>query len=200
MLECWFVRHGETAWNVEKRIQGKKDIPLNTSGKRQALLLSKRLAGIPFEALYTSNLSRAMETAKLLNEELRLPLTSCTVLQERGFGKAEGLLRSGAKQQFPDGYPEMETEESVRERTREFFRFVSHKHSHGRILVVTHGHWIRAVLHTSGVPQDRSTDNTNVTVIHLDNDQYQVKIINWAPHLKDPNALIQVTNPGTGLI
>lgn len=84
----YLVRHGETEWNVKKLIQGQKDIPLNEKGKKQAGKLKK----IKFDAIYSSDLKRAAETAKIIAGKRRLKIIKSTALRERYFGKFQGEL------------------------------------------------------------------------------------------------------------
>ena len=85
------VRHGETAWNAEHRIQGHLDIPLSPSGIQQAARLAKRLAGTPIDAIYSSELVRAWLTAEPLAACVGVPIVAETRLRERSFGIFEGL-------------------------------------------------------------------------------------------------------------
>ena len=84
------IRHGETAWNVDTRIQGHLDIPLSDTGRRQAALLGQALAEEPIAAIYASDLSRAWETAAFMGRALDLAVTQETGLRERCFGEFEG--------------------------------------------------------------------------------------------------------------
>ena len=87
------VRHGQTDWNLEGRIQGSTDIPLNDTGRAQARDAARRLAGTPFDHVYASPLSRARKTAEIIASELGLPAPLITVgMREHEFGDAEGML------------------------------------------------------------------------------------------------------------
>ena len=85
------VRHGRTAWNAEARIQGQVDIPLDDTGRWQAQRMGQALMGEDIAIVYTSDLSRAADTAKALADALRLPLETDARLRERHFGAFEGL-------------------------------------------------------------------------------------------------------------
>jgi probable phosphoglycerate mutase len=84
------IRHGETTWNVDARIQGSLDIPLNATGHAQALRLAQALAGEPIRAIYASDLSRAWETAQHLGRAHSLEVIPEKGLRERRFGEFEG--------------------------------------------------------------------------------------------------------------
>ena len=85
------IRHGETAWNVDTRVQGHLDIPLNATGRDQARRLARVLAGRePVEAIYSSDLSRALATARAVAETTGASLETRTGLRERCFGALQG--------------------------------------------------------------------------------------------------------------
>jgi 2,3-bisphosphoglycerate-dependent phosphoglycerate mutase len=105
------IRHGETAWNRATRIQGHTDIPLSALGLAQAERLALALADEPLAAIYSSDLSRARQTAEALARTQNLPVRLDASLRERAFGRFEGL----SWDEIAQGYPE----ESARWRRRE---------------------------------------------------------------------------------
>ena len=93
VLDLYLARHGQTDWNLEKRLQGSTDNPLNETGRAQARQLGDKLAGIRFAAIYHSSLARAGETAALARPgQAGKPLAA---LAERSFGKFEGMYEDG---------------------------------------------------------------------------------------------------------
>jgi len=96
------IRHGETAWNVDTRIQGQLDIPLNDNGRWQAARLARALSDEPLHAIYASDLGRAFETATVLASAVGLPVTPDAGLRERGFGVFEGLTFREIESRWPD--------------------------------------------------------------------------------------------------
>ncbi|MED5620357.1 histidine phosphatase family protein [Ideonella sp. BN130291] len=96
------IRHGETAWNVDTRIQGQLDIPLNDTGRWQAGRLARALADEPLDAIYASDLGRAHETAQALAATTGLPVVLDTGLRERGFGIFEGMTFKDIEQRWPE--------------------------------------------------------------------------------------------------
>ena len=95
------IRHGETAWNAESRLQGHHDIPLNALGQRQAALLADALRDEGLQAVYASDLSRAWQTGLALAMPLGLPITPESGLRERFFGRLEGLSYREIDEQWP---------------------------------------------------------------------------------------------------
>jgi len=96
------IRHGETAWNVDQRIQGQLDIPLNDTGRWQAARMAEALAGDGIEAIYSSDLQRAAETAAALARAAGLPMTTDRELRERAFGRFEGVTFREIQQRWPE--------------------------------------------------------------------------------------------------
>ncbi|MCK4862240.1 MAG: histidine phosphatase family protein, partial [Rhodobacteraceae bacterium] len=89
----YYIRHGQTDWNVEGRYQGSKDIPLNETGVTQAHAAKALMSDLPITHIYSSTLQRARVTADIVNEGLNLPLIDMDGLQECNFGVLEGELR-----------------------------------------------------------------------------------------------------------
>lgn len=109
------VRHGETAWNSERRIQGQIDISLNATGEAQAEAAGRWLAGNvvretfgPIHALYSSDLKRAWTTAQSIGNALHLTPAATPALRERRYGLFEGLTYADAEQQHPEIYAAFE--------------------------------------------------------------------------------------------
>jgi probable phosphoglycerate mutase len=95
------IRHGETAWNAERRLQGHLDIALNAEGERQAAMLAGALAHTPIDAIVSSDLGRARQTAQAVASARGLALGEDAGLRERCYGGFEGLLYSEIEQRFP---------------------------------------------------------------------------------------------------
>lgn len=105
-MKLLLIRHGETDWNIEKRIQGSTDIPLNENGHTQAITLANTLSlrPVPISALYTSPLTRAAQTAQVIADRLSLPCQKITDLREIEFGLWEGLRWDEVKARFPEEF------------------------------------------------------------------------------------------------
>lgn len=102
------VRHGETEWNAERRLQGQIDIDLNETGRQQALAAGRWLRGREIAAVYSSDLQRARHTAEAIAAALTLPLLTSSQLRERNYGIFQGLTYAEAKARYPDGYQAFE--------------------------------------------------------------------------------------------
>ena len=142
MTTLLLVRHGETDWNAEGRLQGHTDRPLNDFGRRQASALAERLAGDGITAVYSSDLSRALETAEILAARLELPVVTDPDLRERNWGSWEGLTG-----------PERDRVEYVGEANEAARRADDARRAGGsreqhpgeRVVVVTHGGSLRRI-------------------------------------------------------
>jgi probable phosphoglycerate mutase len=95
------VRHGETEWNVATRIQGQLDIGLNETGREQARRVARALAGEALDAVYASDLQRAVDTAQAIAAQAGLAVQTDAALRERGFGEFEGLTWAEVEQLHP---------------------------------------------------------------------------------------------------
>ena len=96
------IRHGETAWNVDTRIQGHLDIPLNDTGLWQARQVGQALADEPVAAIYSSDLQRAYATAQAVAQATGAPLTPERGLRERGFGDFQGRTFQQIERESPE--------------------------------------------------------------------------------------------------
>jgi broad specificity phosphatase PhoE len=131
----FLVRHGETDWNADGRLQGQTDRPLSDFGRRQARQLAEGLADERLQAIYASDLARARETAEIVAERLRLPVVLDPDLREKDWGTWEGLTAAERDRVEFVG----EATEAHQERMLRALRRISQRHDGGSVLVVTHG-------------------------------------------------------------
>ena len=106
MGHWYLVRHGETDWNLNERIQGQTDTPLNATGRRQADLLGRRLDDVHFDAMYSSDLARTYETAQLVAKGRDLAIVADPDLREFSFGEWEGLTDAEIEARQPGALTE----------------------------------------------------------------------------------------------
>jgi broad specificity phosphatase PhoE len=157
------VRHGETDWNRENRFQGHADIPLNEAGRAQARDLVLELANESFQAVYSSPLLRAYETAAILAESLELEVERADDLMEVDVGSWSGLTRVEIEARFPQGFrrwldyghgwDDGETYEDMTRRVLTAVLGIATDHPGDTVLVVAHGGPIRA-LHAVALDMD----------------------------------------------
>ena len=118
------IRHGETDWNVEKRIQGHTDVPLNEVGRAQALAMAFNAAHQRFDAIYSSDLARTLETARALAQREDQEVKLLPQLRERHYGVFQGITAAQGAELYPAAYAhyvardldfDFETGESLRQ-------------------------------------------------------------------------------------
>jgi len=155
MTTILLVRHGETDWNLERRVQGHSDTPLNETGRAQARALADALGGESIDAVYSSDLLRAHETARIVAESRGLDVTAIPDLRERDFGTWEGLTDDEIFTRFPESksgtWGDAETREEMAQRVLAALQRIAASHPDGHVLVVTHGGPVRVVLAGCGV-------------------------------------------------
>lgn len=165
MTEIWLIRHGQTDWNLNNIVQGQCDIPLNETGIAQARALVAELADISFTAIYSSDLSRSMQTASIIAEHKGLPVIPDIRLREIRQGIWEGLSFDHVVKTYQPDFspnpvyvttPRAEGAESLAEvltRMVEITNECHTRHPGERVLFSTHG-MASAVLFclASGIP------------------------------------------------
>ncbi len=171
MTTILLVRHGETDWNAERRVQGHSDRPLNETGRAQARSLAEELAAERIDAVYSSDLLRAHETARIVAETKGLGVTAIPDLRERDFGTWEGLTDDEILARFPEAatgpWGDAETRQQMAERVADALRRIADAHPDGNVLVVSHGGPLRAVLTHCGVDGVGRIDNCHVVRLEV---------------------------------
>jgi uncharacterized phosphatase len=142
MTRFAIVRHGQTDWNLQKRIQGSTDIPLNSRGRAQAAETGSRLRGPAWTAVVTSPLLRAHESARIIAGEIDHPAPLVLPeLTERHHGQIEGLTFAERQLRFPDGsvVPGLESRQAVLDRVLPALERLAVAHPDESLIVVCHG-------------------------------------------------------------
>lgn len=159
-MNIYLLRHGETDWNKEGRIQGHTDIPLNDNGRAQIVRTAEGLADVcrGVDEVLCSPLSRARESARIAAEKLNYPTERIiveTLLIERSFGEAEGLTAAQREEKYPNYhysdinyvFPGMEPFEELMERALNVFqKIIDIYKDKENILIVSHGAMLAAVI------------------------------------------------------
>ena len=163
MTTLLLARHGQSDWNAERRWQGHADRPLTERGRLQAEALAERLAEIDLDAVYSSDLRRARETAAVVAETKGLGVREVRDLREVDVGSWSGLTRAEARERLPDayvrwldggqGWTDGETYEDMSARVLDAVWEIVRSHPEGRVLVVSHGGPIRAI-HANALRMD----------------------------------------------
>lgn len=195
------VRHGESTWNQERRIQGQLDPPLSERGREQASLLAGRFAGHQVTAFYTSDLRRARETAAPIERALEMPAAPLPSLREIALGEWEGKTR----EELMDGYPDLwaawtrepdwdlvprgEGTVNFERRVRQATRRLLEEHPGGEVVCVTHGGVIQAALAAVTGGKARGIfpfviNNASLTVLQQRDTRTVALTVNDTCHLK----------------
>lgn len=189
------IRHGETAWNRERRLQGQIDIPLNDTGRAQARALAEALTGEPIDAVYSSDLGRAFETATPLAQALGLTVRSEPRLRERCYGELEAMTYAEVAEKRPEDFARWQARvpdyappggESLREfheRAVEVALSLSRRHPGERIALVAHGGVLDCLYReATGMTLEapRSHELLNASVNRLRCDAANLTLLQWA--------------------
>ncbi|MGC4376174.1 histidine phosphatase family protein [Fictibacillus sp. Mic-4] len=184
-----FVRHGVTDWNKEQRAQGTLDIPLNSEGKEQALKLANRFKNEHWDKVISSDLSRARETGETIANTLHIPFSTDGRLREISYGRLEGTNHQEREAKWGANWRELdhgiEKDEEVLKRGMEFVCEVAEQYPGEKIIVVSHGAFIKKLLNVlieQGV-SDEPLHNTSVSIVTLNDKTWECKLFNCADHL-----------------
>jgi broad specificity phosphatase PhoE len=205
------VRHGQSTWNQEHRIQGQQDPPLSDEGRQQARLVGARLGGRRFAGFYASDLKRAFETAEVIGTSLGMAPEPNESLREIYLGEWEGLRTDEIAVRFPaawaswveepdwDCVPGGEGAAAFDARVGSALDQILGRHPHGNILVVTHGGVIQIALHRIVGRPSRGLfpfkiQNASISVIERRDGRMVIGGVNDVGHLEP--ALVNEVGPG----
>ncbi len=193
----YLVRHGETEGNVRRIIMGHSDAPLTAAGKEQARAVAKVLEGNPIDAIYASDLGRAVETAQIIADKRQLPINTSLAIREKHYGAHEGRLVNDyladmrethdnlsrlsnderKKFQYPDG---VENDMAVADRIAAFLKKIAVMHRGKGVIVVSHGSAIRNFLLAIGfitrenMRRADAIENGDVVTLLCDGEDFQI--------------------------
>lgn len=198
------IRHGQTLWNTQTRIQGHTDIGLDALGRWQARQLGQALAHEPISAVYASNLSRARDTAQALATALNLSVAIDDGLRERGFGRFEGSTFAEIEARWPDqaerwrrrdpdfGPPGGEVLSEFFDRCVQAVHAIASRHEGATVAMVTHG-GVLDCLYRAATGQNLQAPRTwaiaNAGINRLMRADQRLMLIGWADvaHLQEPS-------------
>lgn len=200
MTELLLIRHAQTDHNLQRRYQGHTDTPLNPLGQEQTRRLAARLAGETVEAVYSSDLARAHQTADILAARLTLPIYPLRGLREIDVGEAAGMTRKSLRERYPDlfgphwteaRFPRGESHSELSQRVTGTVRDIAAAHPRQKVVVVTHGGAIRALLAAlAEIPLSALVGlvvaNTSITrLLKTPDGQFRLRVLNDSAHLEN---------------
>ena len=204
-MEIYFVRHGQTVWNVEKRFQGLSDSPLTELGITQAKLLGEKLKDIKFDKFYSTSLKRAYDTANYIKGNRKQKVEIFDDFVEISMGDMEGIKQEDFKKLYPEQvknffFNQLEYDPSsfggesfleVRERViRGLNKFIELNKNYERVLVVSHGATLKTLLHyisgkdISTLSDEAIPKNTSYTIVKYENGKFEIIDFSNVSHLE----------------
>lgn len=208
IVTLYITRHGQTEWNIQKRMQGWFDSPLTANGKRSAAALGERLKEVPFKAAYISSSGRTIETAKLICGELSIPLLIKDQLKEINVGAWQGMTSSDIEKEFPEQYTayynsplhyqsvDGETFQDVLNRTMPLIEEITTLYDEDdKILIVTHAvvkKLLISLFNNTGIANVWAPPfiyGTSLTIVHINNSgEISIQLTGDTSHLESVTA------------
>ena len=186
MLTLYIVRHGETDWNKEDRIQGRLNSHLTKKGRDNARVLGERLKDIDFAKIITSPSGRALETTELVRGARDIDVHTNEMIMEMDMGPWQGLMKSEIREQYSDAYecfmnsPQLYRNEDaesiidIYKRAEDFLHELKSSKQTGNLLIVTHGLFIKALFLTiKGIEikdfwTEQTVEGTSLSIVIID--------------------------------
>ncbi|NMA87109.1 MAG: histidine phosphatase family protein [Tissierellia bacterium] len=202
MRKIYLIRHGESQWNVLRKIQGQKDIPLTDKGRKQAELAGEKLSEENIDIIYSSDLKRASETAEIIGQNIGIEPIYNMSLREINFGIWEGLSNDSMNSKYRDevclwrrepeklNIQEAENLYDVQRRAMNFLNFILENEKDENILVVSHGVTLKTIildlLNMDLIYfKNLTIDNTGLSIIEFREYNRVLKLLNDISHLKE---------------
>lgn len=205
MARWYLIRHGETQWNADERVQGQADVPLHDGGRREATLTGNRLSDVRFATVYASDLKRTQETAHIIlaaqSAQPAPEIVTTNLLREVGYGIFEGLTWTEIREQDArmkerrfvrdlDFAPDQgESFRQVLARTGDFARTLGERHRDDNLLIVAHGGSLRALatkildLHEDSFWKLRGLNPASISIVTQDGETPALTSWNDVGHL-----------------
>jgi probable phosphoglycerate mutase len=197
VTEILLIRHGETAWNAIRRLQGHLDVPLNAEGEHQAAALAQSLRDEPLDAIFASDLQRARQTAQPLAQACGMALQLEPGLRERCYGAFEGMMYADIEQHYPEAHaawqareidarfpPGVHVAETLREFSDRVLATVTRLASgnYRKLALVTHGGVLECVYRAArslGLDHARDFDIFNASINRFRWDGSRFELLRW---------------------
>jgi probable phosphoglycerate mutase len=210
----YLIRHGETDWNLAGRWQGHADVPLNEVGYRQARIVARRLAreAVQFDAIYSSDLARAFQTAWEIGAAVKIPVQLLPNLREIDLGTWSGLTYDEIKVTHPTEIALLEQGQDIprgggeslsalRKRVVEAVEAIANHHGGGTLGLVTHGGCIRMLLahaesfQGDGFKRFPHIGNTSISILRISPAGWEILLTNDMSHLEEEHQPDLVSAP-----
>lgn len=200
MKRLFLVRHGQTKWNIEKRVQGNTNTDLTEEGLNQAYKVSNRLKDYKVDYIYSSDLNRAYKTAEIIGKKLNVKINKLNGLREKNFGHWQGLTIDDIQSKFYEEHyiwktkphnAKIEGAESliqVQERVLSSINELKKKHKCKNVLLVSHGSTIKAlILGILGIDISNynklTISNVGLTIIDFTEYSPIIRVLNDTSHI-----------------
>ncbi|OCT12680.1 phosphoglycerate kinase [Paenibacillus pectinilyticus] len=189
MTTIGFIRHGSTEWNRLGRLQGQLDTDLTDEGREQARLLGLRLADENWDGIICSDLKRASETAQIISALSGIPLlASDKRLRERKYGLAEGTTVTEREERWGVDWKlldlDQETDSELWARWMDLETEILERYPNQKVLLISHGGFIVQVLRVLQLNQEEFLQNTSLTLLLREGDQWKLELYNCLLHLQ----------------
>lgn len=205
MLEIYFVRHGETEWNIRGIFQGRSNSNLTEEGVEQAVKLGDKIRNIDFTKIYASPLGRAMDTARYIMGDVKKEILPIEEFQEIAMGKVEGIEKDKFVEKYPKEYtdfwnfsedydPSVYSGESFQELFARIEsglkKIIAENKKGGKILIVTHGVSLKTIFciingkGIQGLPNEAIPKNTSLSIAgYSEENGFEMKVFSDTSHL-----------------
>lgn len=207
MLYLYIVRHGETEWNKEDRIQGRLDSSLTAKGKAYARLLSERLSDKEFDHIISSPSERTVETAQLIKGNKNIQLVTDERIMEMHMGPWQGMKKTEIRALYPNEYDDFmnkpdryrnkdaESFVDMHKRATDFLNEIRSRKIDGNLLIVTHGLFIKSLyllfkgIDVKDIWIEPTVEGTSLTIVKINEDQIELILEGDMSHVKGKEAL-----------